>query len=492
MIPARIRAQAEQELRSRRKIIAPAHHIDLSEYTERTTGFALEPWQRIVCARLQKLTGENKQTGQRILIHGPPQYGKSIIISQRFPSYALGCDPATRVRVACYNVTHAVRFSKVNLALMQSPEYVEMFPNPDARVPDRTAGDEWSTIGRTKKLDGNPSMMALGLGTGFTGLGVDNLVIDDPYKNAQSARSEAINVFLWDWYTDVVKPRLNPLTNVIVMFHRWWEGDFAGRLMDEGGWEMMRFPAIADGESDDPTQRQEGELLSNRYPKSYLDNILEKNAYSFWSLYQGKPRAKEGNFFQRQWFKMVPSTPLYSERVRYWDIAGADVGKGDWTCGILMARDQSGHYYIEDVQRFQKTAHERNRKIREIAENDSAKYDDLNANVDTRVRIYIEQGIGLGKEPTDNIIKGLAGFLVYSDPAHGHKEERAEPLQAMAQAHNVSVVTADWNNTLFNEMESFPHGKNDDQVDAASGGFLKLANVVRAVEDDDPFAGWRG
>jgi hypothetical protein len=400
--------------------------LDLSEYVAKTTGFALEPWQQIVCTRLQKLTGENRQTGQRILIHGPPQYGKSIIISQRFPSYALGCDPETRLRVGCYNITHAVRFSKVNLALMQSPEFAQMFPNSGARVPDRTAADEWSTEARAKKLDGNPSFKALGLGTGFTGLGVDTLVVDDPYKNAQSARSEAINVFLWDWYTDVVKPRLNPLTNMIVMFHRWWEGDFAGRLMDEGGWELLRFPAVADTEGNDPTNRKPGELLSNRYPREYLDKIEEKTPYTFHSLYQGTPRGRGGNFFNREWFRMVDSAPLYAQRVRYWDIAGADVNKGDWTCGILMARDYSGHYYVEDVQRFQKTASERNKKIREIAEQDSATYDDLNADVDTRVKIYIEQGI-----PRMNMVILTFYYLTADEQQHGYSTDPLPVASAM-------------------------------------------------------------
>ncbi len=452
----------------------------------------LEPWQQIVCTELQKLTGPQRLTGQRILIHGPPQYGKSIIISQRFPSYALGCDPLSRLRVACYNVTHAVRFSKVNLSLMQTPEYIEMFPNPGARVPDRAAADEWSTDARTRKLDGNPSFKALGLGTGFTGLGVDTLVVDDPYKNAQSARSEAINVFLWDWYTDVVKPRLNPLTNVIVMFHRWWEGDFAGRLMEEGGWDLLRFPAVADTEGNDPTERKPGELLSNRYPREYLDKVEEKTPYTFYSLYQGLPRGRGGNFFNREWFRMVDATPLYAQRVRYWDIAGADVNKGDWTCGILMARDYSGHYYVEDVQRFQATASERNKRIKRQAEIDSATYDDLNAAVDTRVKIYIEQGIGLGKETTDNIVKNLAGYLVYSDAVHKDKVTRAEPFQAMAQEHHVSVVKAPWNGAFFNELEAFPLGKNDDQVDPCAGGFLKLATQVTVEEDDDPLGGYRG
>lgn len=375
------------------------------------------------------------------------------------------------MRVACYNVTHAIRFSKVNLSLLQSPQFEQIFPNPDCRVPERAASDEWSTVAREAKLDGNPSFKALGLGTGFTGLGVDNLVIDDPYKNAQSARSEAINVMLWDWYTDVVKPRLNPLTNVIVMFHRWWDGDFAGRLMEEGGWEMIRFPAIADDEGDDPTGRKEGELLSNRYPIEYLENIRDKTRYTFYSLYQGRPRAKEGNYFKREWFEFVPAVPALGTRVRYWDKAGAAEGKGDWTVGVLMMRDSQGLFYVEDVQRFQKQAADRNALILQTAQLDQRKYGS--------VSIYVEQPPGLAKEATDSVVRLLAGFVVHADAVHKDKETRAEPFAAQAQAHNVKVLSAPWTEAWLNELCDFPTGKHDDQVDASSGAFNKLADSAQ-------------
>jgi predicted phage terminase large subunit-like protein len=490
VIPASIRAQAELELRRRQRIIQPPHYLDLAEYTEKTTGFQLEDWQHIVCNRLQKLTGKDRQTGQRILMHGPPQYGKSIIVSQRFPSYGLGCDPESRFRVACYNVTHAVRFSKVNLALMQSPEFAEMFPNPECRVPDRTAADEWSTEARARKLDGNASFKALGLGTGFTGLGVDNLVIDDPYKNAQSARSAAINMFLWDWYTDVVKPRLNPLTNVIVMFHRWWEGDFAGRLMEEGGWELLRFPAVADNEGNDPTGRAPGALLSNRYPRSYLENIEERNPYSYFSLYQGLPKAYEGNFFHLSWFPIVPLLPYGCSLVRYWDLASSDSLAADATCGVLMARDTQGYYYVVDVVHGRWTAHERASIIKQTAALDRVRA--VTEWLVPEPSIYIEQAPGLAQEPTHDLVRQLAGYVVYADRVTKDKQSRATPFQAQAQAGNVKLIAGAWNKSYLDELTSFPTGKHDDRVDATSGAFNKLAEGIGLEYGENPLEGYRG
>src|ERR1043166_9203447 len=98
----------------------------LATFVEQTTPWKLEPWQKMVCTRLQAL---KEQRGQRILIHGPPQFGKSIIVSQRFPCWLLGNDPAHRVRLCCYNLTHATSFGRVNLELLRSSEFLAAFPD---------------------------------------------------------------------------------------------------------------------------------------------------------------------------------------------------------------------------------------------------------------------------------------------------------------------------------------------------------------------------
>src|SRR5581483_7002521 len=153
--------------------------------------------------------------------------------------------------------------------------------------------------------------------------------------------------------------------------------------------------------------------------------------------------------------------------VRYWDKAGADEGKGDYTVGLLMARDAAGYFYIEDVVRGQWTAHPRNEKIRQTAELDRQKYGPI--------KTYVEQPPGLAKESTDAVIKLLAGFAAYADPVRRDKVERAEPFKAQCEAGNVKLVRGDWNSRYLDELTSFPARRNDDQVDGSSGAFNKLA-----------------
>jgi predicted phage terminase large subunit-like protein len=435
-------------------------------YAAATVRFNLHAWQeRILCPLIERLAHER---GVRALFHAGPQYGKSFLLSQRGPAYLLGIDPLHRVGMAAYNETHATGFGAVVRDLMLMPEYREVFPDPRGRVrPDAAAG-HFFTAGRLALADAQPSFLAMGLLSGFTGKSVDTLIIDDPYKSAEDARSEVINEKVWRFWKDTASPRLEASANVVVMFHRYHEDDLAGRLLQEGGWEYFRLPAIADGNEDgsDPTGRAPGELLSPKHSREWLERQQETNPLTFLGQFQGRPTAAEGIFFLRGWFEIVGAVPAGGKRVRYWDKAGAAPGKGDWTVGVLMNASADGRFYVEDVVRGQWPADLRNATIRQTAELDKQRY----GNVPT----YIEEPPGLAKESTEAVIRLLAGFPVYADRVNKDKIERAEPFQAQAMAGNVKLVRGGWNAAYLNELAAFPNGAHDDQVDGSSGAFNKL------------------
>lgn len=448
----------------------------LADYVETTVAFELEPWQQQVCARLERLMSE---TGQRVLIHGPPQFGKSIIISQRFPAYGLGIDPLHRFRVACYNQTHAERFSKVNQELMRDASYRRTF---STRLTDRTSADEWSTIERAALLDAQPSFKALGLGTGFVGMGADTLIVDDPYKNSQEARSPAINVMLRDWWQQVVLPRLSPDANVVVMFHRWWEGDFAGQLIEDGGWEIMRFPAIADGLAGDPTGRAKGDLLSPRYTAAYLEGLRLTMGTAFEALYQGTPQPAEGNMFKTGKVEFVDAAPAAALRVRRWDVGASD-DAGDYTAGVLEAWVAPGITFVEDVRRGQWASDERDRIIRETAELDRAR--------GVVLQLLPQDPGAAGKAQALHFLRLLEGFKVATEIESGDKATRADPLASQWNGGNVRIVRAKWNKAYLEEMFAFPKGRNDDQVDGSSGGYNWLAANRPQPEAEPRSGGYR-
>jgi len=83
----------------------------------------------------------------------------------------------------------------------------------------------------------------------------------------------------------------------------------------------------------------------------------------------------------------------------------------------------------------------------------------------------------------------LVGLAFQANRTTGSKEIRANPLSAAAEAGNVKLVRGPWIREFLDELEAFPGEAHDDQVDAASGAYEKLAlRRRRGVVDKLP--GW--
>lgn len=178
-----------------------------------------------------------------------------------------------------------------------------------------------------------------------------------------------------------------------------------------------------------------------------------------------KIRPTAGKVFNRAWLqsRIVDSAPTEANRLRYWDKAGTE-GAGDYSAGVRIAH-AAGVWYVEHVVRGRWSSHKRNEIMRVVAESDGVE-----------VPIVVEQEPGSGgKESAEISVRSLAGFAVRAEPVTGDKVTRAGPLAAQAEAGNVRLVRGPWNEDFLAELHNFPEGGHDDQVDAASGAFTKLA-----------------
>lgn len=194
-----------------------------------------------------------------------------------------------------------------------------------------------------------------------------------------------------------------------------------------------------------------------------------------------------GLLFQRSWFKACTSVPYDAVRVRYWDKAGTE-GDGDYSAGVLVARVRNptgtfGAFYIEDVVRGQWSPAERNKIIRDTAARDARRYKN-------QVSVWIEQEPGSGgKESALLSMQELAEYPVYIDrvSGQGNKEVRARPLRSQAEVGNVYAREGKWLESFLDEVCSFDgeksSGKHDDQVDAASGAYNKVAMMTGLMLD---------
>lgn len=375
------------------------------------------------------------------------------MLTIRYPAWLLEQDASKRVIVGAYNATLAAKFSRKTRGIVRGRVELNQ---------ERTAVDDWET------LDGG-GMRAVGVGGGVTGMGGNLIIIDDPVKNRAEANSQAYRDRVWDWYTDDLYTRLEPDGAIVLIMTRWHEDDLVGRLLtseDAEAWTVVNLPALA--EEGDPLDRQPGDALCpERYSAADLGRIQKVLGNSFHALYQGRPQAPDGDFFKRVWFEIVPAAPATCTWVRHWDKASIKDG-GDYTVGALVGRAQDGLFYVADVVRGQWATGDRENIIRQTAETDAQTYGN--------VQILIEEEAGSGgKDSARATIRNLAGFNATTERPTGDKATRAEPFAAQAQAGNVKIVRAAWNAGYLSELTSFPFGGHDDQVDATSGAFNKLA-----------------
>jgi predicted phage terminase large subunit-like protein len=68
----------------------------------------------------------------------------------------------------------------------------------------------------------------------------------------------------------------------------------------------------------------------------------------------------------------------------------------------------------------------------------------------------------------------LKGFVFHGVKTTGSKSERAAPFSSAVAAGNVYLLNGTWITAFLDELEAFPMGAHDDQVDAASGAFQQL------------------
>jgi predicted phage terminase large subunit-like protein len=86
---------------------------------------------------------------------------------------------------------------------------------------------------------------------------------------------------------------------------------------------------------------------------------------------------------------------------------------------------------------------------------------------------------------SDYYVRALAGYDIRVYPVSKSKLTRAKPASAQAEAGNIKLIRASWNEDFLNELENFPQGKHDDIVDSVSG----CINALAQMYSETPFVG---
>jgi predicted phage terminase large subunit-like protein len=414
-------------------------------------------------------------TLKRLIINIPRRHGKTETTCKLFPAYFLGMHPTRHVILGAFGEDLVNKASRRLRRRIRSKRYMEFFPGVEL-AKDARAVEEWELAGFEGGFKG------VSVGSGVVGYGADLMIIDDPHKGRKEADSQVERDAVGNWFESEMFPCLepNPLEAAIVVIHtRWHEDDLTGRLLEKmrsdplaDQYETIQLSALSGPAEDIP-------LWPERFPKeAYYSIRANMTAREWQSQYQCNPVPPDGTLFKKKDFVFSPSAPQDLQWIRVWDLATSSLQTADRTVGALMAVDSQKNYWIRDIVfgRFEWPA--ARRKILDVAYIDGSD-----------VMVYIEKGaFNMGRlakdlvdtwERIDIPVRAIA-------PDKGDKYQRAQPLAARAEAGKVIFVTGGgatphWANTAIEELVVFPHGKNDDFVDA-----LTLGAYILATENIGP------
>lgn len=445
------------------------HHFDGSQE------FIKAPYIDILANRLtQCYEGKIK----RLIINIPPRSLKSFSTSIAFPAWVLGHKPNSKIVCVSYSQDLADKHGRDTLKIMESDLYKEIFKT---RInPNKCSGNDFETTEHGYRI-------ATSIGGTLTGRGGDIIIIDDPIK-PEDAFNLTSRENLMDWYRSTLYSRLNNQNNgvIIVVMQRLHVDDLTGQLLKQEGWELLKFPLIAEQDeiyilNNSFFERKNGELLNSKMWSEESVNKLRQTIsdYHFQAQYQQNPVLPDGNIIKFEWLKYYPIEKLsYSPHCIFqsWDIAGTISEKSDYSVCITCA--YFGDYiYILDVYR------------------DKLEYVDLKNKVIAKQKEYscLPENIVIENKNIGhaliNDLKNNTNMSVSTCNPVDSKE-----LRLLFQSPKIKngelwiPEKSQWKKDFVDEVTSFPKSQHDDQVDALSQllWFLESKKIYFKPQKDIP------
>ena len=392
---------------------------------------------------------------RRLIITLPPRTLKSLCASVALPAWFLGRYPCERVVVVSYSDFLARSHANDFRRLVNDPVYRATFP---AMRLDRDTDREIVTSKRGKRI-------ATSIEGTLTGLGGNLIVIDDPLKLGD-AMSESVRSRVIEWYRSTLLSRGDDKTaaRIVLVMQRVHQNDLAGYLQEQGGFEVLNLPAIAqrtetyelgDGRT---YTRQKGELLHPEHEPAHVLAELkrEMGPIAFSAQYQQSPIPPGGTIIKRKW--LTPYDNVGHEPddsiIMSWDIALSEAETGDYSaCVVLLRRNEV--FYILEVVRGRFPFNALKRKVMEVKQRYGSSTLLIEDSPISRglIQSLDEQSINVTKYKPDTDKR--ARVIAQSDLFAGGSVRF--PRRAA------------WLEEFTAELLAFP-GRHDDQVDALTQG----------------------
>jgi len=461
------RQAAESEAKAAREAVAKwevARTSLIGLATLRNPKYQVGWFHRHLATKLEKFADDVKhRRSPRLIVNVPPQYGKSELCTRSFIPWYLGNNPSDHIILGSYAADLAVRMST------EARQTVE-----EARQwwPQLAPGPQWTSD--FWRLHRGGSLRGVGRGGGISGMPAHILLIDDPMKDEEEARSPAIMRSYMSWFETAATARLQDGGGILIVSTRWGVHDPVGYHLETAKlpgvlpWEVVCYPAIAETDEydGDTLLRRAGEPLSvERYS---LETMRQRKAattpWRWASVYQQRPVPEEGGIFTAahfsQRYEVLP--PLDGMA-----ISGDLTFKGTNTSDFVVLQVwgwKGALCYLVDQVRARMTYPAAKQALK-----------DLRAKYPQATTVIIEDKAN-GSAMVDELRPTMPGIVAW-DPGKTDKRGRVElySLPRYAAQQVFFPASEPWMHDFVTEHLGFLAGAaNDDQVDAESQFFAWL------------------
>ena len=396
-----------------------------------------------------------------LIIETPPQSGKSITITESFPSWYLGRYPKNRIIEASYNDDTAKRFGRKNL------EKVEQF---GGSLFGLKQGAIWTKT-EFELANGWGRMISRGIMSGITGNPANLLIIDDPIKNREEADSSVYREKLWGEWQNTLKTRLAAGAKIILIMTPWHEDDLAARILQrENNVRLIRLPVEAEehdllgrkvGDSLVPEIGKDNEWL-RQFKQGYLNDPKQGGLRAWQALFQCSPRVEGGNLVRREWWRYYDPEEVKTFGATVISVDAAfKAGENNDFVAIQVWGKRGIDYYL----RYSVNKHldfpgtvEAIRTIRRLFPDTTYILIEDKANGSAIIQTLRKEFIG---------VIGLT-------PKGGKVSRVNAVTPAIESGHVYLPKDCLWTEEFVDQFTAFPAGAHDDMVDACSQciGFL--------------------
>lgn len=293
--------------------------------------------------------------GPRLILQTPPGIGKTLMSGIHLISHAMGRHPEWDFIYTTHGADLAQKVGEDTRNRINDPRFQEIHPNLALSSTSNAKDFFTSTQGGKATF--------IGIDGGSLGRRAHILIVDDPFKNEQEARSDLHQEHAFKFLLSVAESRLHPYGAIVVIHQRWHVKDLIGRLLELRArpWTNCIYPMVA---TEDCSWRKKGESVhKERFSAEWCEltrrtKIESGNEWIWSAMYQQQPTLDSGMLFKREWFKLIPREK-FPKNLRWYistDFATAE-GKGDHSVSQPFAIDENDNLYFADPYHAQVEPH---------------------------------------------------------------------------------------------------------------------------------------